>query len=103
MAGSEAAAEAVCRLNVLLSPRAKTNILVGKHGDDLKIKIAAPPAEGAANQALLDFLARLLDVRGQCLSLVAGQTGRRKIVKIKGLSEPEVWNRLRPHLPDEDI
>ena len=84
-----------CRLGVLLSPRAKANSLVGLQGDDLKIKIAAPPAEGAANQALIKFLAGILRHPAASFSLVAGQRGRRKVVKIEGLDEEELWFRLK--------
>ncbi len=86
------------RLSVTLSPRARTSALVGRHGDDLKIKIAAPPAEGLANQALIKFLADLLNIGANRVSLVAGQRGRRKIVKIEGLSETELWERLNKYL-----
>jgi uncharacterized protein (TIGR00251 family) len=83
-----------CRLGVLISPRAKTDALVGFSGTDLKLKIAAPPAGGAANAALVKFLAGLLGVRPACLSLMAGQRGRRKIVRIEGLTEEELRARL---------
>jgi uncharacterized protein (TIGR00251 family) len=90
----------VCRLGVSLSPRAGSNALIGRHGSDLKIKIAAPPAGGLANQALLKFLAGLLGCGRDRLSLVAGQRGRRKIVKIEGLDEESVWSRLSEHLKE---
>ena len=83
---------------MVLSPRAKANSLVGMHGEDLKIKIAAPPAEGAANQALLKFMAGILGLNPNRLSLIAGQTGRRKIVKIEGLTEEALWRILNQRL-----
>jgi len=89
---------ASCFLRVLLSPRAGTNAVVGLQGEELKIKIAAPPVNGAANQALLKFLAKLLGLRSGDLSLTAGQTGRRKIVKIEGYGEDELWAILKTHL-----
>lgn len=88
----------VCHLKVILSPRAKANSLVGRHGEDMKIKIAAPPTDGAANQALIKYLADLLNLSPSGLSLIAGQTGRRKIVKIEGIDSEELWNRLNKHL-----
>ncbi|MDL2227196.1 DUF167 domain-containing protein [Deltaproteobacteria bacterium OttesenSCG-928-M10] len=91
----------ICHLKVILSPRAKANALVGRHGEDLKIKIAAPPADGAANQALIKYLAGLLDLSPAGLNLIAGQTGRRKIVKIEGLSSEELWSRLNKYLEGE--
>ena len=87
-----------CHLRVLLSPKARTNTLVGRHGEDIKIKVTAPPIEGAANEALIKFLAETLKLSTGKLSLVAGQTGRRKIVKIEGLIEAELWNRLNKFL-----
>ena len=81
-------------LKVVITPRAKASAVVGLQGEDLKIKIAAPPVDGAANQALIKFLARLLGLGSGDLSLVAGQTGRRKIVRVDGLNEEELWSRL---------
>lgn len=93
-----AAGETFCHLRILLSPRAKANALVGLQGGDLKIKIAAPPAEGLANQALIKYLAGLLDHGARHFTLTAGQRDRRKIVRIEGLSEAELWSRLKPLL-----
>lgn len=70
-------------------------------GGDLKIKIAAPPADGAANQALINYLAGLLGHSANRFSLTAGQRGRRKIVRIEGLTEAELWRRLNIFLPEE--
>lgn len=84
-----------------MSPRARASALIGMQGDDLKIKIAAPPVEGAANQALIKFLAGLLGHPAASISLVAGQRGRRKVVKIDDLQEEELWRRLKPLLPPE--
>lgn len=90
-----------CHLNVLLSPRARANALVGFQGEDLKIKITAPPVEGAANQALIKYLSGLLGHNVSRFSLTAGQRGRRKIVRIEGLTEAELWIRLKPLLAEE--
>ena len=86
--------EAVCRLAVRLSPRARADAVVGWQGSELKVRVAAPPAGGAANQALLKFLAVLLNLSVGRLSLAAGQGSRRKIVRIEGLSEAELRRRL---------
>lgn len=80
-----------CHLKVILSPRAKASAIVGMQGDDLKIKIAAPPVDGAANLALVKFLAKTLNLSQNNISLIAGQTGRRKIVKIEEMTEEEMW------------
>lgn len=89
-----------CHLNVLLSPRARANALVGLQGGDLKIKISAPPAEGAANRALMKYLSGLLDHNVSRFSLTAGQRGRRKIVRIEGLTEADLWARLNSLLAE---
>lgn len=86
--------EPKCFLKILLSPRARANAVAGFQGGELKIKIAAPPVDGAANQALIKFLAKLLGLSPADISLIAGQTGRRKIVRIDGLSEDELWSRI---------
>ncbi len=81
--------ESVSYLSLYLAPRAAKNAVVGFHGDDLKIKIAAPPVDGAANEELLKFLAKTLALPIKNISLTAGHTGRRKIVKINGRTEAE--------------
>lgn len=81
-------------LRVLLSPRAGKNAIVGMQGEDVKIKIAAPPVDGAANAALVKFLAKTLGLASEQISLVAGQTGRHKIVKIEGMNEARLWAAL---------
>ncbi|MDR1921390.1 MAG: DUF167 domain-containing protein [Candidatus Adiutrix sp.] len=91
-------AEPVSRLGVTLSPRAKNDALVGPHDGGVKIKIAAPPAGGAANAALIRFLAEILALPQAALSLAAGQTGRRKIIRVAGLTEEEMWLRLNRRL-----
>jgi len=87
-----------CRLAVLLSPRARADALVGWQGRDLKVRIAAPPAAGAANLALLKFLAGQLDLSVSRLSLAAGAASRRKVVVVLGLTEEEAHRRLKDRL-----
>ena len=89
-----------CRLAVLLSPRARADALVGWQDQDLKVRIAAPPAAGAANQALLKFLAGQLDLSVSRLSLAAGAGSRRKVVAVLGLTEAETRRRLKDRLLD---
>jgi uncharacterized protein YggU (UPF0235/DUF167 family) len=89
-----------CRLAVLISPRARADALVGWQGGDLKIRIAAPPAAGAANLALLEFLAGQLDLSASRLSLAAGAGSRRKVVAVLGLTEEETRRRLNDRLSD---
>lgn len=79
---------------VRVVPRASRNEIVGVHGDALKIRVTAPPVEGRANEALIAFLAKRLDVRKSQVEIVAGGTSRRKMIRVIGLSLQEVGERL---------
>jgi len=72
-------------LSVLVQPRASRTKLVGEHAGLLKIQLAAPPVDGEANAALLEFLARHFGVPKRQVSLAAGDAARRKRVVIQGL------------------
>jgi len=88
-------------LEVLVQPRASRTRVLGEHGGRLKIALAAPPVEGEANRALIEFLAERLGVRKADVSLLRGEAGRRKTVRVLGVTAPEVFaNRdLRPSTP----
>jgi len=83
----------VLRLHV--QPRASRSELVGLHGDRLKLRLAAPPVEGRANEALVAFLAEALGLKRQQLELLRGLQGRDKDLLISGLDEAAVRARLR--------
>jgi uncharacterized protein (TIGR00251 family) len=72
-------------LAVLVQPRASRSRVVGEHDGLLKIQLAAPPVEGEANAALIEMLARLLGVPKRQVSLISGETSRRKRVRIEGV------------------
>jgi uncharacterized protein len=74
-------------LDVRVQPRASRTELAGLHGDRLKVRLQAPPVDGRANAALLEFLADLCDLPKSRLTLDAGQTGRDKRVRLHGLVE----------------
>ncbi|HZJ14290.1 MAG TPA: DUF167 domain-containing protein [Chthoniobacteraceae bacterium] len=84
---------AVLRLRVV--PNAKRSEVVGLHGEAIKIKIQAPAQEGKANAALLEFLAKKLDVPTRQVTLVAGEKSRDKIVAIEGIEETDARQRLQ--------
>ncbi len=81
-------------LAVRVTPRARKNEIVGVAGDALKLKLAAPPVEGAANATLCAFLAEKLGVRKSAVTLIAGQTSRQKVVRVEGVTPDEVRARL---------
>lgn len=68
--------------------------VIGWLGEALKVKIHAPPVEGAANKVLCSFLAESLNVPKRSVKLARGETSRRKIVEIEGLSREEIELRL---------
>jgi hypothetical protein len=70
-------------LTLHVQPGAARTQVVGVHGDALKIKLAAPPVDGKANDALLHFLAETFGVPLRRVTLVRGQTARAKVVRIE--------------------
>ncbi len=67
-------------------PRAKRDEIVGVEGDALKVRLTAPPVEGKANEELVKFLAKKLDVRRGDIEILHGETGRHKLVRVRGIS-----------------
>jgi len=70
-------------LRVQVQPRASRNELAGYHGDRLKVRLTAPPVAGRANASLLEFMAELFGVPKNRVSLLSGETGRAKRVRIE--------------------
>ncbi|MBI2537562.1 MAG: DUF167 domain-containing protein [Gemmatimonadetes bacterium] len=77
-----------------VQPRAQRTEIVGWHGDAIKIRVAAPPVDGAANGELLRFLSERLALPAAQVRLAAGSTGRRKRVEVVGLDGATVLDRL---------
>jgi uncharacterized protein (TIGR00251 family) len=69
-------------LHLRIQPRASRDEIVGLHGDALKVRIAAPPVDSAANEALIKFLAKQLNLPKSRLQLTKGQTSRNKTILI---------------------
>jgi uncharacterized protein (TIGR00251 family) len=80
---------------VHVQPGAARPGIVGRHGDALKVRVAAPPDRGRANAALVRLLAGELGVRVSDVEVVAGHAGRRKQVRIRGADPDRVarWQR----------
>ncbi len=81
-------------LSIHVQPRASRNAVVGWAGNTLKIRLTAPPVEGAANAACLTFLAKLLDLSPSRLEILRGDRSRSKVIRITGLTQDEVHARL---------
>ena len=84
--------------SVKVVPRASRNEIAGIQGDMLRVRLTAPPVEGAANRALVKFLAEVLKVPERDIEIVAGHTGRQKVVRVAGLTAHELDARLRQYL-----
>ncbi len=82
------------RLSVRVQPRASRSEVVGEHDGALKVRLAAPPVEGEANRELVRFLGKLLGVAPSRLTVVAGATGKSKVVEIEGVTVPDVERAL---------
>ena len=82
------------RIRLHVQPRASRSELAGRHGDAIKVRLTAPPVDGAANEALLQFLAVRLQVPRSALSLVSGGSGRSKVVAIEAISPEDASRRL---------
>lgn len=80
------AAEGGVELLVLVQPRASRTKVVGEHDGRLKIALAAPPVDGEANAALIEFVSDALDVRKADVQLVDGATSRRKRLLVQGVA-----------------
>ena len=72
------------KFTVYVQPRSSRNQVVGLHGDALKVKIKAPPVEGAANKMCIAVLAKVLNVPKSAIQIVSGQASRTKYVQIRG-------------------
>lgn len=72
------------RIALQVQPGAKKTEVVGLHGDALKLKLQAPPIEGRANEALVRYLSDVLDVPKSAVTLMHGQTSRKKLFEVKG-------------------
>jgi uncharacterized protein len=79
---------------VKIHPRARKNAVTGELGDALKLSLTAPPVEGRANEACIEFLAHLLKVPRSSVTIASGLSNRRKVIRVRGISADEVRVRL---------
>jgi len=79
-----------------IQPRASRTEVVGVHGDAFKLRLAAPPVDGEANDELVRFLAKLFGVSKGAVTIVRGETGRRKRVRVEGIGVAAARKLLAP-------
>ena len=80
---------------VCVHPRAKKNALTGELGDALKLSLTTPPIDGRANQACIEFFAKLLNLPRGSVTIASGLGSRNKIIRIAGTTAEYVRERLR--------
>ena len=86
--------EVSATLSVRIQPRASKNGISRMQDGSLKIRLTAPPVDGAANEALVTFLSDTLSVSKSQIEILSGHTSREKRVKISGKSEEDVIRLL---------
>lgn len=84
------AADGRFTLTLHIQPGAKKTEFAGLHGDTLKIRLAAPPVDGKANEALVKFLAEVLHLPKSAVTLKSGQTSRRKVLEVSGATATSI-------------
>ena len=80
---------------VRLQPKAKKTAILGDMEGALKLAVTAPPIEGRANEALVKFVAQLLNVARSSVTIAAGTTSRNKVIRVEGLTAEQVRSRLK--------
>ena len=84
------------RFAVRVHPRASHPGVHGVHGDSLKVRLSAPPVDGAANDALVELLAELLEVPRRAVRIVSGLSSRAKVVEVDGIGVEPVHRLAAP-------
>ena len=88
-----------CRLEIKVIPGASRSEVSGWLGQCLKVKVAAAPEKGKANQAVIKLLSEILKIQESAMAIVSGLTSQRKVVEISGLSQQQLESVL-PSKPD---
>lgn len=83
---------------VKVHPRARKNAITGVVGETLKLALTAPPIDGKANQAVIEFFADLFAIPRSSVTIASGETSRNKIVRIAGVSKPVAEQKLAENL-----
>ncbi len=80
---------------IKVHPRAQKNAITGVVGDALKVSLTAPPVDGKANAACIEFLAKLLRVSRSSVTIASGESSRLKVIRVVGLSPEQIRERLQ--------
>jgi len=91
--------EEAATVTVHVLPRASREEVAGLFGDAVRVRLTAPPLDNRANEALVRFLAAALGVPRPRVEILSGKRGRRKVVRIAGMSRDDVFRRLKLETP----
>ena len=80
--------------SVRVHPRAKKNSITGEIGGALKLALTAPPADGAANQACVEYFSKSLKVPRSSVTIASGERNRTKVVRVDGMTAAQFWERI---------
>jgi uncharacterized protein (TIGR00251 family) len=83
-------------IGIYVQPRASKTEISGVHDGLIRIRLAAPPVEGAANAALVAFIAERLDIAKSRVRVASGHASRRKVVRVEGITEATLIAALTP-------
>lgn len=84
------------RFAVRVQPRASRSEIAGVHGDAMKVRLSAPPVDGAANAALVELIAEALGVGRRAVRIVSGESSRSKVVEVEGVTAAAVLRLAGP-------
>lgn len=79
---------------VKVQPRARRDAIIGTVGNALKVSLTAPPVEGKANQAVIDFFADFFDIPCSSVTIASGKTSRLKVILVSGINAEQLRRRL---------
>ncbi|MFZ0294962.1 MAG: DUF167 domain-containing protein [Candidatus Sulfotelmatobacter sp.] len=79
---------------IKVHPRARKNAVTGELGNTFKVSLTSPPVDGRANEACIDFFAKLLKLPRTSITIASGQTSHKKVIRISGLSAEEIRRRI---------
>ena len=79
---------------VKVHPRARKDAITGEVGDALKVSLTSPPVDGRANEACIDFFAKLLKVSRTSVTIAAGHSSRNKVIRVSGMTAAQLRTGL---------
>ena len=88
------AADLGVTIRVYVAPKSSSNKIVGVHNGAVKVALTAPPVEGAANKALVGFMAKTLGVPRGAVRLLSGESSRNKVVQVVGIGPQDALRKL---------